>query len=94
MFRDAHMHSNGKYPDNSTATFELKRPDISVSPDSLDFGTIKVGKGLSKTLKISNNGTGNLEITISVMEETGSNIQGSSNVTIKPQKIYNLKSHI
>ena len=74
-----------------TATFELKRPDISVSPDSLNFGSIKVGKGLSKTLKISNKGTGNLEITISGIEETDFSIQGSSNVTIKPQKIYKLK---
>jgi hypothetical protein len=74
-----------------TATFDVKNSDILVSPDSLDFGRIKVGKSLTKTLKISNNGTGNLEITISGTEGTDFSIQGSSNLTIKPKKIYSLK---
>jgi hypothetical protein len=74
-----------------TATFDLKRPDISVSPDSLNFGAVKTGRSLTKTLKVSNKGTGNLEITISGMEGTDFSMKGNSIVTVKPKRVYNLK---
>jgi len=74
-----------------TAAFSGKAPDISVSSASLDFGTLKSGKKTTKTLKITNNGSGNLLITLSGLEQTDFNIQGSSSVTIKPKKSYSLK---
>jgi hypothetical protein len=75
-----------------TASFAAKIPDIAVSQDSLDFGGVKVGKSLSKTLKITNNGTGDLTITtITGLEGTNFSISGSSSITIKSKKSYNLK---
>lgn len=75
-----------------TASFAAKIPDIVVSQDSLDFGGVKVGKSLSKTLKITNNGTGDLTITtITGLEGTNFSISGSSSITIKSKKSYNLK---
>ena len=74
-----------------TAAFSAKTPDISVSPSSLDFGSVNVGKKVTKTLKIMNNGTGDLVITLSGLEETDFSIQGSSGVTIKGKKSYTLK---
>jgi len=74
-----------------TASFELKTPDISVAQTTLDFGSIKVGKKKTKTLKITNNGTGDLVITLLGLEGTGFSIQGSSSVTIKGKKSYSLK---
>ena len=74
-----------------TATFSAKIPDISVAQTTLDFGSIKVGKKKTKTLKITNNGTGDLVITLSGLEGTGFSIQGSSSVTIKGKKSYSLK---
>jgi hypothetical protein len=74
-----------------TASFALKTPDISVSPGSLDFGSVKSGKKTTKTLKITNNGSGDLLITLSGLEETDFSIQGSSSVTIKGKKSYSLK---
>jgi hypothetical protein len=74
-----------------TASFALKTPDISVSPGSLDFGSVKPGKKVTKTLKITNNGTGDLVITLSGLEDTDFSIQGSSSVTIKAKKSYTMK---
>jgi photosystem II stability/assembly factor-like uncharacterized protein/preprotein translocase subunit YajC len=74
-----------------TASFALKTPDISVSPGSLDFGSVKSGKKTTKTLKITNNGSGDLVITFSGLEGTEFSIQGSSSVTIKAKKSYSLK---
>ena len=74
-----------------TATLPATIPDISVAQTSLDFGSIKVGKKVTKTLKITNNGTGDLVITLSGLEETDFSIQGSSGVTIKAKKSYSLK---
>jgi photosystem II stability/assembly factor-like uncharacterized protein len=74
-----------------TADFALKIPDISVAQTTLDFGSIKLGKKATKTLKIANNGTGDLSITLSGLEGTDFSIQGSSSVTIKAKKSYNLK---
>jgi len=74
-----------------TATLPATTPDISVAQTSLDFGSVKVGKKVTKTLKIGNNGTGDLMITLSGLEETDFSIQGSSSVTIKAKKSYSLK---
>jgi preprotein translocase subunit YajC len=74
-----------------TADFALKTPDISVAQTSIEFGGIKVGKKGTKTLKIGNNGTGDLVITVSGLEGTDFSIQGNSSVTIKPKKSYTLK---
>jgi len=74
-----------------TAGFAAKTPDISVAQTALDFGSVKVGKKVTKTLKIGNNGTGDLMITLSGLEETDFSIQGSSSVTIKGKKSYSLK---
>jgi hypothetical protein len=69
----------------------LKTPDISVAQTPIEFGSIKVGKKATKTLKILNNGTGDLMMTLSGLEGTDFNIQGSSSVTIKSKKSYTLK---
>ena len=74
-----------------TADFALKTPDISVAQVSLDFGSVKVGKKATKPLKITNNGTGDLWITLSGLEGTNFGIQGSSGVTIKAKKSHSLK---
>ena len=74
-----------------TADFALKTPDISVAQTSLDFGSVKVGKKVTKTLKIGNNGSGDLVITLSGLEGTDFSIQGSGSVTIKAKKTYSLK---
>jgi hypothetical protein len=73
------------------AGFAAKTPDISVAQTPLDFGSVKVGKKVTKTLKIGNNGTGDLLITLSGLEETDFSIQGSSSVIIKSKKSYTLK---
>jgi hypothetical protein len=74
-----------------TAAFSAGPPAISVSPSSLDFGSVKIGKKTTKTLKITNNGTGDLMITLSGLEGTEFSIQGRSSVTIKAKKSYSLK---
>ena len=74
-----------------TADFALKIPDISVAQTPVEFGSIKVGKKGTKTLKIGNNGTGDLSITLSVLEGTNFSIQGSSSVTIRGKRSYTLK---
>jgi len=74
-----------------TAAFSAKTPDISISPSSLDFGSVNAGKKVTKTLKIMNNGSGNLVTTLSGLEGTDFSIQGSSSVTIKAKKSYTLK---
>jgi len=74
-----------------TATLPATTPEISVPQASIEFGSAKVGKKVTKTLKITNNGTGDLVITLSGLEETDFNIQGSSSVTIKAKKSYSLK---
>ena len=74
-----------------SASFSAKTPHILVALTSLDFGTIKVGKKATKTLKITNSGSGNLVVTISGIEGTDFSVIGSSNVIIKPKKTCNLK---
>jgi len=74
-----------------TAAFSAKTPDISVASSSVDFGSLTVGKKITKTLKIANNGTGDLLVTLSGLEGTDFSIQGSSSVTIKAKKSYSLK---
>jgi hypothetical protein len=78
-------------PVTVTAGFALKTPDISVAQTFIEFGSIKVGKKATKTLKITNNGTGDLVITLSGLEGTDFSIQGSSGVTIKAKKSHSLK---
>jgi hypothetical protein len=74
-----------------TASFALKTPDISVAQTSLDFGSVKVEKKVTKTLKITNNGTGDLVVALSVLDRTDFSIQGSSSVIIKAKKSYTMK---
>ena len=74
-----------------TATLPATTPDISVAQTSIEFGSVKVGKKTTKTLKIANNGSGDLVITLSGLEGTEFSIQGSSSVTIKGKKSYSLK---
>jgi len=78
-------------PLTGTVPFSEKTPDISVAQTTLDFGSIKVGKKVTKTIKITNNGSGDLMITFSGLEETDFSVQGSSSVTIKAKKTYSLK---
>jgi hypothetical protein len=74
-----------------TADFALKTPDISIAQTTLDFGSVKVGKKATKTLKITNNGSASLVIALSGLGGTDFVIQGSSSVTIKSKKSYTLK---
>jgi len=75
-----------------TADFTLKTPDISVAQTPIEFGIVKLGKKVTKTLKIMNSGTGDLSVTLSGLEGTADfGIQGSSSVTVKPKKSYSLK---
>ena len=73
-----------------TASFEKKLPHISVSPNSLDFANVKVGKSLKKTLKIVNNGTGDLSVSIGGLTGTDFSVTGSGTLTVKAGKSYNL----
>ena len=74
-----------------TAAFSTKVPAISVSPSSLDFGNVKVGKKAIKTLKIANGGAGNLVITLSGLDGTDFSFQGISSVTVKANGSYSLR---
>jgi len=74
-----------------TATLPATTPEISVAQTFIEFGSAKVGKRVTKTIKITNNGTGDLMITLSGLEETDFSIQGGSNITIKSKKSYTLK---
>jgi len=74
-----------------TADFALKTPDISVAQTSIVFKDTKVKKKATGTLKIMNNGTGDLMIGVSVSNGTDFSIQGGSSVTIKSKKSYTLK---
>ena len=78
-------------PTTVTASFALKIPHISVAQTSLYFGSVKVGKKATKTLRITNNGSGDLVIRLSGLEETDFSIQGSSNVTMKAKRSYLLR---
>jgi hypothetical protein len=78
--------------DNITvqATFQKKEPKISVSPDTLTFESVDAGKRVTEALTISNIGTADLHITISL---TGANLSysGRSSFTLKPTKNYTLR---
>jgi hypothetical protein len=73
-----------------TASFDKKVPHISVSPNSLQFGSVKVGKNLKKTLQIANNGTGDLWVRIGGLGGPDFSVVGSTNITVKPKKSYKL----
>jgi hypothetical protein len=74
-----------------TATLPAATPDILVGQTPIEFGSIKIGKKVTKTLKIANNGSGDLVTTFSGLEGTDFSIQGGSSVTIKAKKSYSLK---
>ena len=74
-----------------TASFALKTPDIWVDQTPLEFGDVEVKKSLKKTLKITNNGTGDLIVTLSGLAGTEFFMAGKSGITIKPKRSYNLK---
>jgi hypothetical protein len=73
-----------------TASFDKKVSHISVSLNSLDFGSVKMGKSLKKTLKIINNGTGDLTVSIGGLGGTDFSVAGSGALTVKAGKSYNL----
>lgn len=74
-----------------TAIFEEKAPIISVSAESLDFGTVEMGKKATKVLTISNLGTANLEVNISVLDPVNFSFSGRGDIIIKPKQKYNVK---
>jgi len=73
-----------------TASFDKKVPHISVSPNPLPFGSVKVGKNLKKTLQIANNGTGDLSVSIGGLGGPDFSVAGSTNIMVKPKKSYKL----
>jgi photosystem II stability/assembly factor-like uncharacterized protein len=73
-----------------TASFDKKVSHISVSLNSLDFGSVKMGKSLKKTLKIINNGTGDLSVSIGGLGGTDFSVAGKTSITVKPNKSYSL----
>ena len=73
-----------------TASFDKKVPHISVTLNSLEFGSVKVGKSRKKKLKIINNGTGDLSVSIEGLGGSDFSVAGSTNITLKPKKSYNL----
>jgi hypothetical protein len=78
------------FPITITASFDKKVPDIFVSSDSLPFGSVKVGKSLKKTLQITNNGTGDLSVSIGGLEGSDFSVTGSTSIAVKPKKSYKL----
>ena len=79
---------------NIGANFVAAAPVISVTPDGPhDFGNVRIGRLKTKTLKITNNGTGNLRITSIEIDGTDSGMfsKRSGTAIIKPGKSSNLK---
>jgi preprotein translocase subunit YajC len=89
------IHSND--PDTPTIEISLTAalpattPDISVAPTSLDFGVVMIGEIVTKEIKITNNGSGDLVITLSGLAGTDFSISGSPNITIKSKESYFLQ---
>lgn len=73
-----------------TASYDKKVPHISVSPNPLPFGSVKVGKTLKKTVQIANSGTGDLSVSIEGLGGPDFNVVGSTSITVKPKKSYKL----
>jgi len=73
-----------------TAGFTKKSSHISVSPASIDFGDIKMGRNMRKRLAITNNGTGDLLIAADGLEGTDFSISGRTSATVKPKRTINL----
>jgi hypothetical protein len=65
-----------------------KVPQISYSSSSLDFGKVKIKKSGTKTLTISNTGTGDLKGSVGFITGGGGafTISGTKNFTLKPNK--------
>jgi len=77
-----------------TANFGAAAPVISVTPaGDQDFGTVRVGRLKTKTLKITNNGTGNLRIASVEIDGADNDMfrKRSGTAIIKPGKSSNLK---
>ncbi|MGD9898676.1 MAG: choice-of-anchor D domain-containing protein [Calditrichaceae bacterium] len=64
------INSNDPFKPVATITFEgmALRPDISVAPDSLDFGTIELRRDSVMTVTVSNIGANDLEILATELE--------------------------
>ena len=77
-------------PITITASFEKKVPHISVSLNALNFGSVKMEKSVKKTLKITNTGTGDLTVTIGGVAGSDFSVSGSTSITVKPNKSYNV----
>ncbi len=63
-----------------------KAPDIRVSPESLDFGSLKAGEKTKGTLTISNPGTADLEVTLSGLERVDFVIAGPTSFLLEPTR--------
>ena len=76
-----------------TVTFSALTPEISVTPDTLtlDFGNIRTGRKSIKAVIISNNGTGLLNMTMSLDGDPDFTLLGKTTVTVKPRKKYSAK---
>ena len=58
---------------------------FSLSQESLDFGIVRIGKKVSKTIKITNIWTENLAVSVQT-EGTDYKIAGRSSFIIRPQR--------
>lgn len=63
---------------------------LSLSQESLDFGIVRIGKKVSKTIKITNIWTENLAVSVQT-EGTDYKIAGRSSFIIRPQRSYTLR---
>ena len=55
--------NNANYTGSASGTFVITRPAASVSPSSINFGTIRVGTSASQNVTLKNSGTGLMTIT-------------------------------
>jgi photosystem II stability/assembly factor-like uncharacterized protein len=69
-----------------TGSFIKKIPHFSVSPISIDFGSVKTGRSIRKRLAITNSGTGDLSVVAGGLEGTDFTISGRAAVTVKPKR--------
>lgn len=75
-------------------TVTVSLPNISVTPTTYDFGTLKVNKSKTASFKVKNKGTGDLSISSSIIGPVASVFQitsGSGNKIIIPGKSLSIK---
>lgn len=76
-----------------SANFEQPLPAMNLSDNSIAFGNGRTGKLITKTIKITNNGIGDLRITS--VQITGNNANmfssSSSKITLRPNSSFNLQ---